>query len=94
MNETVADVRQRPDGKGERIAEARADPVDDPAKTQIADGVGALKPKDDIRVGRLGPTQLGLQCRLQLPDRLSIDIVDGGGREQQTANDPTVAAYP
>src|ERR1700692_3389529 len=90
----MAYVRQRPDGKGNGIAEARADPVDDRAKTQIADGVGALKPEDDVRVGRLGPTQLGLQCRLQHPDRLSIDVVDGGRREQQPANDPTVAAYP
>jgi hypothetical protein len=38
--------------------------------------------------------QLGLQCRFQHADRLSIDVVDGGRREQQRANDPAVAAYP
>src|SRR5258708_31669058 len=34
---------------GARLGYAVAYPIDDPAKTQITDGVGALKPEDDIR---------------------------------------------
>ena len=84
-------VRDLPDDEGDRIAEARADHVDQPAETDISDRIGELEEEDDVGKVGLGPAELGRQCRLQHADHLPIDIVDDGRRKQQADDHPAVA---
>src|SRR3546814_1619147 len=57
----VRHVADRPDDDRNRIAQPRADQIDDAAETDIADGIGDLEPEDDRREIALGPALLLLQ---------------------------------
>src|SRR3546814_7185968 len=77
-----------PDDDRNRIAQPRADQIDDAAETDIADGIGDLEPEDDRREIALGPAHLLLQRRLEDADHLAVDIVDRGGEEEQADDQP------
>ena len=83
---------EAPDGRGERIAEAGAELVDQPAEDEIADRVGELEGEDDVGVGGFVPAIFALQRRLEDADHLPVDIIDRGGEEEQRANAPAHAA--
>src|SRR3546814_1404250 len=90
---TVRHVADRPDQNRDRVAEPRADSIDDPAETDVAERVGDLEPEDDRGEIDLGPAEFFLQCRLEHADHLPIDIVDRRGCEQQAADYPAIAAH-
>src|SRR3546814_20299153 len=62
--ETVRHVADRPDQNRDRVAEPRADSIDDPAETDVAERVGDLEPEDDRGEIDLGPAEFFLQCQI------------------------------
>lgn len=82
-----------PQNDGEREADPCADFVHHPAREEQADGVGELETENNSRVNALVlPLKLFHECRLQNADDLAVDVIDGGGKEQQRANDPAKVA--
>jgi hypothetical protein len=75
-------VADRPDDDRESIAQPCADSVDDPAKADIAYGIGHLEPEHDVGEIALAPAEFGLQRRLEHADHLPVDIVDRRRRKQ------------
>src|SRR3546814_11391764 len=61
--ETVRHVADRPDQNRDRVAEPRADSIDDPAETDVAERVGDLEPADDRGQIDPGPAEFFLPCR-------------------------------
>ena len=57
----MGDMGERPDHEGDRIAEAGADQVDEPAEADIADRISGLEPEDDVGEIGLGPAEVALQ---------------------------------
>jgi hypothetical protein len=80
--------RKAPDDDRDREAELRPEPIHHAARNQESDGIRELEGKDDVGVVDLGPAELVLERRLQDPDDLAIDVVDGRSKEQQAADDP------
>src|SRR6185437_13619272 len=91
-HEGVGDMGRGPDDNGQRIAEARADLVDDAAEADIAHRIGRLEPEHDVAIGDLVPAVFLLQHQLEHADDLAIDIIDGRGREEQGADHPAEGA--
>ena len=60
----------------------------DAAGEQEADRIRQLERKHDVAVIDLAPAELRLQCRLENPDHLAIDVVDRRGEKQQAADHP------
>ena len=86
--------REAPDDDDQREAEARAEPIHQPAGDQQPDGIGELEREHDVGVVDLGPAELRLQRRLEDADHLPVDVVDRRGDEQQAADVPAVVADP
>ena len=61
----------------ERVADPRAEPIDDRASRHQPDGVGGLKRGDDVAVVDLAPMQVALQLRREDSQHLTIDVVEG-----------------
>jgi len=80
--------RRAPQGDGHRVAQARARPVDEAAGERHHQRIGQLESEDDPAVVRLAPVELGCERRLEQPEHLAIDVVDGGGEEKQCAYAP------
>src|SRR3546814_2836815 len=68
----VEDVRDRPQGEGECIAQPRADLVDQPAETEIADRIGRLKPQHDVGIIGFGPAERSEEHTSELQSLMSI----------------------
>ena len=68
--------------------ELRADAIEDLAPDQHHHGVRHLEGDDDAAVVELGPADLPLEIGRQDAEHLAVDVVDGGGEEQQSADDP------
>src|SRR3546814_15866300 len=52
--ETVRHVADRPDQNRDRVAEPRADSIDDPAETDVAESVGDLEERKRLGEGKRG----------------------------------------
>src|SRR6185503_11730835 len=63
-----------------------------PAGEDEPDRIRCLERKDDPTVTYFSPTDFGLQSWFEDSNHLAIDVVDGGGEEQQRADGPTVVA--
>src|SRR5213079_1820929 len=70
------------------------DPVEQPPRREEREGVGQAEPRHHVTVRGLGPPELALQRGRQNAQHLTIDIVDGGDREQQRAHRPSVPNSP
>jgi hypothetical protein len=77
-----------PDGQRQGVAFLRAEDVHDPAGKEEADRIRELKRKHQIAVIDFAPAELPLQQRLENADHLAVDVIDGGGEEEQAADDP------
>ncbi len=64
--------------------------VNQPTKDQQADSIGSLESRVDHPKLGVGPMQLFVENGLQQGKNLPVDIVDGGGKEQQGADGPAV----
>jgi hypothetical protein len=84
----VAHGRYAPHHHGQHIADPHAQPVDHSARQRHHQPVGQLKCGDDPAVIGFIPAEIFLEDRLQQPEHLAVDIVDGAGEEQQAANVP------
>ena len=82
-----------PEDDRERKSTAAFQPVDHATHKDEADPIGQLKPEDDVAVIDLVPAQFGGEGGFENSENLAIDVVDGGGEEQQRANPPAIAAY-
>src|SRR3546814_7292373 len=82
-------MADRPDDDGDGIADARTEHVDEAAEADIADRIGDLEPEDEGREVGLGPAHLALQRRLEHPDHLPVDDMDGGCEEVQRTEEHT-----
>ena len=71
---------------------ARANPVDQLAEDEVADGIGDLEPEHDVAVVDLAPVELLRQRRLENADDLAVDVVERRGGEEQRADDPAEPA--
>ncbi len=81
--------RKAPGRNGERIADLRPEPIDEPAEQQNTDRIGSLKGGVDQAELFIAPSELAVGKLLDQRENLAIDIVDGGGKEEQRADDPT-----
>jgi len=77
-----------PQGHGYGIAQARAGPVDQAAGERHRQRIGQLKSEDDPAIVGFAPAELFCERGLQQAQHLPIDVVDGGGEEQQAADVP------
>ena len=82
--------REAPDADGNCIPQARPQSVHKPAHEEQSQRVRGLKRGDDIAVLDLIPTKNFLQVRREQAEYLSIHIVDGGRKEQQSADTPAI----
>jgi hypothetical protein len=80
-----------PDHDGDGVTRPRAEFVDDAPEAEIAQRIGQLEPEDDGGIGVLIPAEFGLQRGLEHADHLPVDVIDSGGREQQSADHPAIA---
>jgi hypothetical protein len=87
VRDGVPDGRQAPERDGEGEAEFRAEPVDQRTDREQADRVGEREIEDDVAVVEIAPAELRAQRRPEQRDDLSVDVVDGGGEEEQRADD-------
>ena len=84
----MGDGGQAPEENDQGVTEAHAYAVDDAADAYRAQGIGDLEPEDDVAVVVIGPFKMVHEGRLEDADDLAIDVVDGGGEEEQAADDP------
>src|SRR5438876_13450 len=68
----------------------RPQPVHNPAGEDQAHSVGKLKGKNYVAVINLVPSDIVVKSLLEQSDDLTVNVVDGGGKKQQGADDPTV----
>ena len=100
-DEGVRDRRQAPDQDGEGVAGFGAEPVDKAAGGEQTDAVGDLEEDDDVSevviedglmeaVGGGIPAheRHGVKDRLDEREDRTIHVVDGGGEEEQAADEP------
>jgi hypothetical protein len=77
----------------------RADHVDDPARDQHADRVGELEAHDHPRAVQFLAGLVGAedpvvgQGLLQQTENLAVEVVDGSGGEDQSADGPAATAH-
>ena len=83
-----------PEGDREGEAEAGAHPVEQAARHQQPEGVGGLEGGHDIAVLDLAPADAALEVGGEDPQHLPVDVVDGGGEEEQGADRPAEVAGP
>ena len=65
------------------VAQFAAKFVEHPSAHQHADAIGHLEGRHDIAIVSLRPSQIVLDVRLQQTNDLTVDIVDGCGKEDQ-----------
>src|SRR3954469_7059245 len=84
--------RKRPERDGDRVTDFRPVLVDEPAKPDEREPVSKLK--DRIRQPVLGvaPAQLLIERLFQQREDLPINIIDGGGEEEQRADDLAIVS--
>ena len=90
--ESMRHRRQAPEQDRQRIADAQTDRIHQPSAEEISRGVGEIEPEDGVAVVDLVPAQVALERRLEHADHAAIDVVDGGGEEEQPADPPAHAA--
>ena len=90
LHQRMAHRRQAPDRDRDRIADARSHTIDHAAGDQQSHRVGRLERRHDVAVLNLVPADDGLQIRREHAQHLPVDIVDGGGEEQQGAYPPAI----
>lgn len=83
---------ETPEDHRQRIAQSRAQPVDEPADHYHAKCVGSLKGEDKIAVVDLVPSEVVLQRGLEHAKHLAIHVVLGDAEEKQRTDDPAKAA--
>src|SRR5262245_20353582 len=86
--------RDAPQDDSDREAFAHSKEVDDPADNQQADCICRGERKNDVAVVDLTPMIEVLKSRLENPDNLAVDVIDGGGEEQKRADRPAEATDP
>jgi hypothetical protein len=86
--ERMTHRRDAPHADRERIADARAELVDDRSCAQQADRIRRLKRGDDGAVLDLVPAELPPEIRREHAEHLPIDVVQRGGCKQQCADAP------
>ena len=77
-----------PPGDGERVSQPRPQPIHHHTGDREHEGIGQLKREHNPAVIALRPVQDALQVRLQDGDRLPVEVIDRGGKEQQRADGP------
>src|SRR5712692_9375932 len=82
--------RDAPDGEGERITDLSAEAVHQASGGQQSQSVRSVKGGYDIAVLQFVPAQCLLQILGENSQHLPVDIVDGGGKEKQTTNHPSI----
>src|SRR3546814_19574808 len=90
----VEDVRDRPQGEGECIAQPRADLVDQPAETEIADRIVRLNPQHDVGIIGFGPAEIGLDARLEYDGHCAYYYIDPRGGNKNHHDKTAVTADP
>ena len=90
VDQGVPDGRDAPRGDRNRVADLRAEAVDEPAEEEEADRIGALERTVDVAELLVGPMQLVVEDRLDQGENLPVDIVDRRRKKQQAADDPAV----
>ena len=90
--EGVGHGGERPGADDDRVADARADFVDEPAGSHEANAIGELKGGNDVAVLALVPADDMLQRGCKNGENLAVGVIDGGGGEEQGADGPTGAA--
>ena len=84
----VGHGRDAPEADGQGVADPGPETVDEPAEGGEADGISDLEGGDDVAILDLAPADLLLQVRRQDAEDLPVDVIDGGGGEQQPADGP------
>ncbi|MNZ76060.1 hypothetical protein D3C78_945550 [compost metagenome] len=84
---------QAPDHDAYGIAELGAQTVDQLAERQQTDGVAGLEDHHQVTVVGLAPVEPLLQQGLEQAEHLAVEVVDGGGEEQQGANLPAILGH-
>ena len=77
-----------PDDDCQSVAKACAQTVDDAAGDRHHHRVCELKCGDDPAVVRFGPVEVFRENGFEDAENLTIDVIDGGGEEQKTTDDP------
>src|SRR6185369_1429601 len=93
MGQRMAHRRDAPEDYRERESFACADAIDYASDTQEPNRISALKRKDDPAITNFTPTNFVVNGCLENSDHLAIDVVDGGGEEQQRTDGPTIVAH-
>jgi len=86
--ETVGRGREAPETNGERQRALHPDPVDEPPLGYESDGVADLEPEVDVGVVEGGPAHRPRQDGLEDAERGAVDVVDGGGEEEEGHHGP------
>ncbi len=89
--ERVTHRRHAPHADRQRVADARAELVDQRAGADEANRIRRLKRGDDVAVLDLAPAELLREIRREHAEHLPIDIVERRRREQQRADAPAIA---
>src|SRR5579862_3745486 len=84
--------RQAPGGHRDGIAKARPGPIDQAARGRHSYCIGQLKRKDDPAVIGFAPAEFFFERGFEKPQDLAVDVIDGGGEKQETADVPAEAA--
>ena len=77
-----------PDCDGDGVSNAAADPVNQRAHNQQAQRVRYLERSHNVPILSFVPSEFCLQHGRQQPKHRAIDVIDGGGKENQGANEP------
>ena len=83
--------RSAPGGDAGRGGPFYAQPVHDPAHTQIGDGRRELKKRGEPPIVDVAPVQVDLDQRLQDRDHLAVDEIEDARRHDQPQEPPPTA---
>src|SRR6266508_578421 len=86
----MADRGEAPHDNRRGEAATHADAVEPATRDQEAERVHQRERVDHGRVLRLGPVELELQRRREDAEDLAVHVVDGGDREQEGADGPSI----
>ena len=91
-DERVAHRGDAPQDDGGRVADLRPEAVHEPAEQEQAHRVGELEGPVHPAEGLVRPAELRVEELLDQGEDLAVDVVDGGGEEEQRADHPAVLA--
>ena len=89
---TRGHVRHRPPAQEQRERELRAELVRDPARAQIRHSVCDQEVLNDARIAEVVDAQVLLHLRGEYRQRLAVDVVEHGRREQHCQDRPAKLA--